>query len=67
MKKIFISSVILCIVIFNSASVILIESMHNEDLDNEIFSAMNEYENIISGIYFNFDDSKKFNTDYPFS
>lgn len=61
-KKIFISSVILCIVIFNSASVILIESMHNEDLDNEIFSAMNEYENIISSIYFNFDNSNKFNT-----
>ncbi|MEG1312001.1 MAG: sensor histidine kinase, partial [Romboutsia sp.] len=56
-QKIFIYSVILCIIVFNSASIFIIEGMHKENIDNQIFSTMNEYENILSGIYFNFDSS----------
>lgn len=54
-KKIFLYSVILFLILFNGAGVIIIERIHNDNLDNALKFAVDKYLNIESIIYINTD------------
>ena len=54
-KKIFLYSLILFLLLFNSGGIILIEKIHSESLDTAIKSIMYKYLNVESVMYLNSD------------
>lgn len=54
-KKIFLYSIVLFIILFNGASIFIIENIYSNTLNNAIVSSINEYKNLRNSIYLNSD------------
>ncbi|MDV4151740.1 HAMP domain-containing sensor histidine kinase [Clostridium sp. AL.422] len=55
-EKIFVSSILLFILLFNGAGIVIIETIYNRGLNLVITTGLNEYEGIKNSIYSNMND-----------
>ena len=63
-KKIFLYSIVLFIILFNSAGILIVENIHNRNLEMTISTAIIENNSIKSSIYLNSDLLKGYNIYY---